>query len=748
VAGLQPALFLRLQQQRRQIATGGRGRFGHGRHSRDHGAVAIVAAILPDPSGTAMHAEHSAGPRNRLARETSPYLLQHAANPVDWYPWGAAAIARARELDRPILLSIGYSACHWCHVMAHESFEDEATAAVMNRLFVNVKVDREERPDLDKVYQLAHQMLTQRGGGWPLTMFLAPDDLTPFFGGTYFPDQPRHGMPAFAELLERVAAFYREQRDAVRTQNAALRGVFDDLVPPAAQAGQTLTRDPIAQARRDLEAAFDDHFGGFGRAPKFPHPSSIERLLRDWQASSAGGEPDLKALYMATLTLKRMAEGGINDQLGGGFCRYAVDPYWMIPHFEKMLYDNGPLLALYAQAAVATGDGFFREVALETAGWALREMRAPEGGFYAALDADSEGHEGRYYAWQRDEIASLTTPEEYRVLTRRYGLDREPNFEGAWHLHCVAGLEHPEELALLASGRAKLLAARGRRVRPGLDDKILTGWNGLMIRGLAISGRLLGESGHVDAAAQAVDYLRKHCWRNGSLLAFRKDGAAGLPAYLDDHAYLLDGLLELVQARFRSADLEFARDLADALLARYADRERGGFWFTAEGQDPPLHRPKSFADDATPAGNGVAALALARLGWLLGEMRYLDAAEATLRGGWESLTRVPQAHTAMLNALEEYLNPVEIVVIRGPRDSAAEWSAALAPLYAPRRMLVAIPAGVTGLPDALASKRAREGTVAYICRGPQCSEPIDDLPRLVHQLRTALNLASPGSSLV
>ena len=694
-----------------------------------------------------MHAEQPAGPRNRLANETSQYLLQHAANPVDWYPWGAEATAKAIELDRPILLSIGYSACHWCHVMAHESFEDEATAAVMNRLFVNVKVDREERPDLDRVYQLAHQMLTQRGGGWPLTMILAPDDLTPFFGGTYFPKLPRYGMPAFTELLERVAAFYREQRDTVRTQNAALRGVFSDLVPPAAAAGQPLTGEPLGQARRELEAGFDEQFGGFGRAPKFPHPPGIERLLRDWQASSAGHEPDLKALYMATLTLKRMAEGGINDQLGGGFCRYAVDPCWMIPHFEKMLYDNGPLLALYAQAAVATGDGFFRHVAVETAAWALREMRSPEGGFCSALDADSEGHEGRYYIWQRDDIAALTSPDEYRVLARRYGLDREPNFDGAWHLHCVAELEQPSEQALLDSGRAKLLAARERRVRPGLDDKILTGWNGLMIRGLAISGRLLGDPGHVEAAMQAVDCLRRTCWRDDGLLAVWKDGAAPLPAYLDDHAFLLDGLLELLQARFRSADLAFACDLAEALLTRFADRERGGFWFTAEGQDPPLHRPKGFADDATPAGNGVAAQALARLGWLLGETRYLDAAEATLRGGWTSLSRVPQAHTAMLNALEEYLDPVEIVVIRGSGIAVAEWAAALAPLYAPRRMVFAIPGDAGGLPEALASKRARAGTVAYLCHGPRCSEPVDDLPRLIGYLRTALYLASPGSSL-
>jgi hypothetical protein len=691
-----------------------------------------------------MHPTTSGRPKNRLAGETSPYLLQHADNPVDWHPWGEEAIARARSEDRPILLSIGYSACHWCHVMAHESFEDEATAAVMNRLFVNVKVDREERPDLDRVYQLAHQVIAQRGGGWPLTMFLAPDDLTPFFGGTYFPREPRYGMPAFADLLERVAAFYRDDRANVKRQNEALRGVFADLVPPAAAAGHALSSLPLEAARRDLERSFDGEYGGFGAAPKFPHAGGIERLLRDWQASAADPDPDLQALYMATLTLTRMAEGGLFDQLGGGFCRYSVDPYWMIPHFEKMLYDNGTLLALYAQAAVATGDALFRRTAEATAAWALREMRAPAGGFYAALDADSEGHEGKFYAWQRDEVQSLLTTDEYRVLARRYGLDREPNFEGAWHLHCFvplaqvaqeAGLEPAGAAALLDSGRAKLFAARGRRVRPGRDDKILAGWNGLMIRGLAISGRALGQEAHVDAACAAADFLRVNGWQDGTLYAAWKDGRARFPAYLDDHAYLLDALLELVQARFRVADLEFARDLAEALLVKFADRERGGFWFTAAGQDPPLHRPKSFADDATPGGNGVAAAALARLGWLLGDTRYLDAAEATLQAGWDSMSRAPQAHTAMLNALEEFLDPVEIVVIRGDAAEVADWSRALAALYAPRRMVLAIPSNAVDLPEALAAKAPRGAIVAYLCRGPVCSEPVESLAGLLEALR-------------
>jgi len=692
-----------------------------------------------------MTASHSPA-TNRLAAETSPYLLQHAGNPVDWYPWGTEALSRAVAEDRPILLSIGYSACHWCHVMAHESFEDPTTAEVMNSLFVNIKLDREERPDLDKVYQIAHQVLTQRGGGWPLTMFLTPDDLTPFFAGTYFPREPRYGMPGFADVLQRVAAYYRDHRDDIRRQNGSLREVFADLVPPAG-GDEPLSRAPIDAARSELESSFDDKFGGFGGAPKFPHPASIERLLRDWQATASETEPDLKALYMASLTLKRMSEGGLYDQLGGGFCRYSVDPYWMIPHFEKMLYDNGPLLALTAQAAIATGDGFFRRIAVETAEWSIREMRAPEGGFHSALDADSEGHEGRFYVWDREEVRALLTAGEYAAFARRYGLDREANFEGSWHLHCFVSVEAiagelgltPAAVAeVIDAARAKLLAVRNRRIWPARDDKILTAWNGLMIRGLAVASRALDRPDFAAAASGAVDFLRSRCMQDGRLYAAWKDGRARFPAYLDDHAFLLDGILELLQTRWRSADLDFARLLADALLERFQDRERGGFWFTAEGQDPPLYRPKGFADEATPSGNGVAAFALARLGWLLGETRYLDAAERSLRGGWASIRRSPQAHTMMLTALEEHLSPPQVVILRGAAADLPAWSSSLAMLYAPRRLVFAIPAEEPALPEALAGKRPRASTVAYVCEGPQCSEPIDELPRLLRLLRDGI----------
>src|SRR5688572_16180646 len=378
---------------------------------------------------------------NRLARETSPYLRQHARNPVDWHPWGSEALELARSSGKPILLSVGYSACHWCHVMAHESFEDADTAKLMNELFVNIKVDREERPDIDKIYQFAHQVLTQRGGGWPLTMFLTHDDQKPFFGGTYFPNEARYGMPAFSTLLQRVADYYREQHAELRAQNETLMDVYGDLTPAPAAGDEKLTTAPLAAAREQLAATFDKRYGGFGAAPKFPHPGSIDRLMRHWHATAVTQEPDLDALFMATLTLTRMAEGGLYDQLGGGFSRYSVDQFWMIPHFEKMLYDNGALLASYAEAALATGDALFRRITDETGAWLLREMQEDGGGFHSAYDADSEGHEGKFYVWSREEVQAALSPEEWQVFGRRFGFDQEANFEGAWHLHVFHSYE-------------------------------------------------------------------------------------------------------------------------------------------------------------------------------------------------------------------------------------------------------------------------------------------------------------------
>ena len=678
---------------------------------------------------------------NHLISQTSPYLLQHAENPVEWYPWGEEAFERARREHKPIHLSIGYASCHWCHVMAHESFEDQGVASVLNELFVNIKVDREERPDVDRIYQIAQQMLTQRGGGWPLTMFLTYDDHRPFFGGTYFPKEPRHGLPAFTDLLRRVSEYYRTHETQLRQQNDTLMSAFDELNPRPAPSGTQLTDAPIKASRELLGRTFDGEFGGFGRAPKFPNPKAIERMLRDWHATSGAPgtssqpQPDLQALYIATLTLRRMGEGGINDQLGGGFSRYSVDDYWMIPHFEKMLYDNGALLAVYAEAVVATGDRFYADVAGRTADWAIREMQSPEGGFYSSFDADSEGHEGKFYVWDREEVREALTEAEYAVFAPRYGLDREANFEGRWHLHVFQPLTNEP---LLESSRQKLLAIRSRRVWPGRDDKILTSWNALLIRGLAIASRALGRDDLAESATTALRFIRSRLWSNGRLLATCKDGRAHLNAYLDDYVFLVDAILELQQVRFDSAELKFASELLHVVLDQFMDLEAGGFYFTSNDHESLIHRSKSFSDDATPAGNGIAAFVLQRMGHLLAEPRYLQAAERTLRAAWLSLEKFPQAHTTLVTALEELLNPPETLILRGSQAEITTWARELHKLYAPHRMVLAVPDDAENLPSALAEKTSRGGAVAYICRGSTCSAPVDSLSGLINKLRAGV----------
>ena len=679
----------------------------------------------------------------RLAEETSPYLLQHADNPVDWYPWGEAAFLEAQRTGKPVLLSVGYSACHWCHVMAHESFEDEATAALMNKLFVNIKVDREERPDVDKIYQTAHQLLTQRPGGWPLTMFLDGDSQRPFFGGTYFPNEARYGMPAFSELLQKVAAYYADNRDEVRSQSAALQEVFAKLEPAPADAAQALSGEPITSAREHFTQTFDSDYGGFGAAPKFPHPTSIDRLLRHWRASANAAEPDIEALYMATLTLTRMAEGGLFDHVGGGFCRYSVDRYWQIPHFEKMLYDNGPLLALYAQAALATGESLFADAANATADWMLADMRADNGGFFATRDADSEGHEGLYYLWRPEQVHELLG-EDYEIFAQRFGLNDNANFEGQWHLTVresisdiagQAGLTAAEVTTRIERARQILLGERAGRIAPARDEKQLTSWNALAIRGFAIAGRALERPDLIDAASQAVDFLRGTLLQDGRLLASFKDGEARLPAYLDDHAFLLDALLELLQARWNSDHLHFARQLADLMLEHFEDPAGGGFFFTADDHEALIHRPKPLADEAVPSGNGIAAFALQRLGFILGETRYLDAAQRTLRAGWRALQDYPHGHVSLLTALEEYLEHPEVIIIRGDSAEINRWQDAADKLYAPRRLVFAIGRDESTLPGALADRKAIDDeTIAYRCLGTHCELPVTTWEALAAQL--------------
>ena len=665
--------------------------------------------------------------KNHLQDATSPYLQQHADNPVHWYEWGETALQLAREQNKPILLSIGYSACHWCHVMAHESFADPATAEVMNELFVNIKVDREERPDLDKIYQTAHQLLSRRPGGWPLTVFLTPDDQAAFFAGTYFPPEPSHGRPSFIDLMRQIHAAWQQQPDAIREQNASLQKALQQLNKAGGAQGPDARL--VETAVKELSEHFDPQHGGIGSAPKFPHPTTLDFLLRHWQHSG-----DKHARHMALFTLEKMATGGMNDQLGGGFCRYSVDDQWMIPHFEKMLYDNGPLLALYADAWQLDGHRpLFRHVCERTAEWVMREMQAESGGYYSSLDADSEGEEGRFYVWDRDEIAGLLDATEYTLFSRRFGLDRPANFEGRWNLHILAdtselakenGLAPREVRRHLKSARDRLFEARDRRVRPGRDEKILTSWNALMIRGMARAGRLLVQPDWLASAERALQFLRDFHWQDGRLLATSRDGQARLNAYLDDYAFLLDALLELLQARWKQPDLDWAAQLADVLLEQFEDTDSGGFWFTADDHETLLTRMKPFSDDAIPAGNAIAAQALQRLGLLLGETRYLEAAERTLAAAATSIVRMPYAHPGLLMTLQETEQPLETLVIRAAAEDLAGWQQAAQQTYAPARQVFAIPADARHLPQALQSKAAEDEPCAYLCRGMQCDPPI------------------------
>jgi len=683
---------------------------------------------------------------NRLIHETSPYLLQHAHNPVDWYPWGAAALAKARREDKPILLSIGYSACHWCHVMEHESFEDEDVARVMNELFVCIKVDREERPDLDKIYQTSHQVLANRPGGWPLNMFLTPDDHMPFYGGTYFPKTPKHGMPAFTDILRQIASVYRDRRDAINEQNQSLREVFARLQP--APAAGAVDAAPIARATADLKRQFDTRYGGFGQAPKFPHPTSLELLLREWARGRDAGRADDELLHIARFTLDAMAAGGLYDQLGGGFFRYSVDERWVVPHFEKMLYDNAQLLPLYADLAQITDHERHAAIAADTAAWVMREMQAPAGGYYATLDADAEGHEGKFYVWSIEELRERVRGDEWDVLERRYGLRGRPNFEGAWHLNVHAPLSaiaDPLQLTesdvaqRLAAAHATLMAARAQRVRPGRDEKILAGWNGLMIQGMAHAGRLLQRPALVASAERAFDFARTSMWRDGRLLAAYKDGKAHLAAYLDDYAFLIAGGLELLQARFRADDLGFVIALADVLLEKFEDRDHGAFYFTADDHERLVYRPKPTADEATPAGNGIAAQALQRLGHLLGETRYLDAAARALTALAGAVAQYPSAHASLLIALGEHLEPPQTVVLRGREPALSAWQARCAAGFAPGRIALAIPDDATALPGLLAQRTPQGEVTAYVCSGHSCRAPVTALAELETALARAAN---------
>ena len=677
-------------------------------------------------------------PANRLATQTSPYLLQHANNPVDWYPWGPEALERAEREDKPILLSIGYAACHWCHVMERESFEDETTAALMNEHFVSIKVDREERPDIDAIYMDAVQSMNGHGG-WPLTAFLTPQG-KPFYAGTYFPNEDRHGIPAFTRVLDSIASTWRERREDAETQAAR---VVEAIARTGGVRGSSepLTDEVPAQAFEALRRGFDARWGGFGGAPKFPQPMTLEFLLR---CHLQGRQ---EALGMLGTTLDRMAAGGMYDQIGGGFHRYSTDGQWHVPHFEKMLYDNAQLIKLYARAWQVTQVERYRRIATETATYLLREMQHPRGGFFSSQDADSEGVEGKFFVWSWGDLV-VAGGEAVATLL---GATSQGNWDGTnvlWRplpLETVAA-EHgldPESLERdLDAARARLFELRSARVRPATDDKVLAGWNAMAISALAETGRAFAEPSFIDAAVRACDFVLEHLRDDrGRLLRSWRDGTAQIPAYAEDHALLAEACLTLYETTFDLRFFREARALGDELLRLFWDRERGGFYQTGSDAETLVVRPKELYDNAVPSGNSAAADVLQRLALLTGEAEYERAAVSALRLVREPMAQAPTGFGAALCGLDLYLSPArEVAVVGDPGDErtralAAEVTSAR---FFPNHVLaVAAPEDRAAF-EAVELLRDRVQTesrpTAYVCERFVCKLPVTDPDALVAQL--------------
>ena len=677
---------------------------------------------------------------NRLARETSPYLRQHAENPVDWYPWGPEALTKARAQDKPILLSVGYAACHWCHVMAHESFEDEETARLMNEKFVNIKVDREERPDIDGIYMQAVQAMTGHGG-WPMTMFLLPDG-SPFYGGTYFPPDDRHGLPSFRKVLQAVSDAYAQRRDGVVQSAEQLRQIYQSNLAPARSSGR-LNRDIFESAYRSLVERYDEENGGFGNAPKFPATMVLDFLLR---YSRRSGTSD--ALAIVEDSFRKMARGGIYDQIGGGFARYSVDAQWLVPHFEKMLYDNALLARLGAHLWQATKDDEVRRVTVETVEWIKREMTAPEGGFYSSLDADSEGQEGKFYLWDEDEIDSLVGGDSRAVRTY-YGVTTAGNFEGRNILNVPADrstvaklLEMDEDAldAIIAGAKRVLYAAREKRIWPGRDDKILASWNGLALRGVAAAARAFDRHDFRELAVQNAEFLAREIVRGGRVMRSHKDGVTRIDGFLEDHAAVALGFLSVYELTLDERWVEHARSTADAMIEAFWSDEAGAFFDTAFDSEQLITRPRDVTDNATPSGTSLAIELLLHLAELQQDSEYRRRAVFALETLAEPMTRFPTAFGHLLGCADIEVNgAIEVALVGDPASPAFKaLERAASERYVPSLVL----AGGSQKPGSSISLLDERPLIdgrpaAYVCRGYSCDRPVTEPADLLDQLENA-----------
>ncbi|MGA7966111.1 MAG: thioredoxin domain-containing protein [Gammaproteobacteria bacterium] len=652
---------------------------------------------------------------NALIHEKSPYLRGHAENPVDWQAWSAAALDRARAEDKPVFVSVGYSACHWCHVMAREAFSNTEVARLLNDNFVSIKVDREERPDLDQILQTAHQAINRRGGGWPLSVFLEPEHLTPFFAGTYFPLTPRYGMPGFAELLRLIIKAWAEQRDQVLTQGKELQALLKRQLGSDLTTTGELSLAPLRTARSNLASAYDAVNAGYGLAgPKFPQSPVLGFLVASGTAEEV------------PRVLEAMARRGLNDHVGGGFFRYTVDEAWSVPHFEKMLYDNAQLLGVYAEAAVRYDSGEFKAAARAVAAYLENEMRLPTGGYAASLNAESGGEEGAFYLWNREEVRNLIGADRYPAFAAAFGLDGDASVEGRWHLARINGGHGGFEDEF-----TQLARERDTRVRPDRDDKLLTSWNALAVTGLARAALFLGDTELAERASDLLDVLERTVVKGDQVWACAWDGQPYQPGFLEDYAYLARAALAVAAVTGGSHAVAIARRLADVILARFAT-ESGGLAMTPVEGESLLYRPRRYADDSVPSGAGVAVQVLVMLGHLLAEPQYLDAAETALRAAWADIERAPEAHASFLRALQAFVEPPPLVVLRGNKHVINDW-AFRAARTAPGSHFIQLGEDVEMAE--LQRYAARGDAVAYVCHGTTCSAPLDNIEELLNSLK-------------